>query len=78
MKTAVSLPDEVFAGAEHLAKRLHLTRSELYNRALKEYVARHSDDEVTEALDRVCAGLEEEPDAFVATASRRVLERAEW
>ncbi len=78
MKTAVSLPDEVFAGAEHLAKRLHLTRSELYKRALKEYVARHSNDAVTEALDRVCAGLEEAPDVFVSTASRRVLESAEW
>ena len=78
MKTAVSLPDDVFAGAEHLAKRLRLSRSELYNRALKEYVARHSDDAVTEALDRVCAGLEEAPDAFVSTASHRVLERTEW
>lgn len=78
MKTAISLPDEVFAGAEHLAKRLRLTRSELYSRALKEYVARHSDNEVTEALDSVCAGLDEGPNAFVSSASRRMLERIEW
>lgn len=78
MKTAVSLPGEEFAGAEQLAKRLRLTRSELYRRALREYVARHSEDTVTETLDRVCAGLEEEPDAFVSTAAHRVLEQTKW
>lgn len=55
MKTAVSIPDEVFERAERLARRVRQTRSEVFSRALREYVARHAPDEVTETMDRVCA-----------------------
>jgi len=78
MKTAISLPDDVFSLADHLAKRLKVTRSELYRRALSEYVARHSSDVVTETLDRLCGELKGEADPFVSEAARRVLERSEW
>lgn len=57
MKTAVSVPNEVFERAERLAKRLKVSRSELYSQALREYLARHSPDEVTQALDAVWAEL---------------------
>ncbi|PYT05293.1 MAG: hypothetical protein DMF60_12445, partial [Acidobacteria bacterium] len=44
MKTAVSIPDEVFEKAERLARRMKKSRSELFSRALDEYVARHAPD----------------------------------
>jgi len=78
MKTAVSIPDEVFAKVERLAKRTRRSRSEVYSAALREYVARHTPDEVTEAIDRVCAAVNEDHDAFLVEAGRRVLERTEW
>jgi len=78
MKTAVSIPDAVFAAAERLARRRRTSRSELYSSALAEYVARHAPDDVTEAMDRTLAEVGEVADAFVARASRRVLERTEW
>ena len=78
MKTAVSIPDEVFARAERLARRSKRSRSELFSAALSEYVARHAPDEVTEAMNRVCAAVNEPTDRLVAAASRRVLERSEW
>jgi predicted transcriptional regulator len=78
MKTAISLPDDVFEQADSLAKRMKMSRSQLYSRALIEYVARHAPDVVTEALDRLSAELGVEPDEFVSTTSRRVLERTEW
>lgn len=79
MKTAVSLPDDVFTTAERLAKRLQISRSELYSRAIDEYVSRHSPDAVTEALDRVCTELEGQTESeFSTAAARRTLERAEW
>ncbi len=77
MKTAVSVPDEVFAAAERLAKRMKLSRSELYSRALSEYVAKRAPEAVTEALDRVCAELGK-PDALMQGAARTLLERSEW
>jgi predicted transcriptional regulator len=78
MKTAVSVPNEVFERAERLAKRLKVSRSELYSRALREYLARHSPDEVRQALDALCADLDTGVDDFVGEAGRRVLEAADW
>jgi metal-responsive CopG/Arc/MetJ family transcriptional regulator len=78
MKTAISVPDEVFEEAERLARRMKKSRSELYSRALAEYVARHSPDHVTEAMDRICAELGAHPDEFVSAASRRILKRSQW
>jgi predicted transcriptional regulator len=78
MKTAVSVPDEVFDRAERLAKRLKVSRSELYSRALQEFVIRHSPEEVTEAWDRTIRELGQPMDEFTRRAARRVLERIEW
>jgi metal-responsive CopG/Arc/MetJ family transcriptional regulator len=78
MKTAVSIPDEVFEKVERLARRARRSRSEVYSAALREYVARHAPDEVTEAMDRVCASVDATPDDFIAKSGRRVLERSEW
>ena len=78
MKTAVSIPDDVFRGAERLARRFKKTRSRVFSDALREYVARHSEEEVTEAMNRVCAEVGSQKDAFVSTAARRALERSEW
>jgi len=67
MKTAISIPDDVFADAERLARELKQSRSQLYSRAVREYVARHSEDSVTVALDAVCA--ETSPDTDFATGA---------
>ena len=78
MKTAVSIPNEVYAEAERLARHLKKSRSEVYGLALAEYVARHAPERVTEAMDRVCAEVGEETDDFAAVAARRILERSPW
>lgn len=78
MKTAVSIPNGVFEKAERFARRVKKSRSELYSRALSEYLARHVPDQVTEAMDQVCGELGQEPDGFVSAAARLTLERIEW
>jgi metal-responsive CopG/Arc/MetJ family transcriptional regulator len=78
MKTAVSIPDEVFEEADRLARNLKTSRSDLYSRALKEFLARHAPDSVTEAMNRVCEDVGEMPSAFTRKAVRRVLEGSEW
>ena len=78
MKTAVSIPDDVFEKAERLARRMKKSRSQLFSNALTEYLARHAPDYVTEAMNEVCAEIGSEPDSFVSAASRRILERSEW
>ena len=78
MKTAISLPDELFRAAERHAKRSRRSRSQLYAEALAEYLARHTPEEVTEAMNGVVDQLAKEPDPFVAEISRRTLRRTEW
>jgi metal-responsive CopG/Arc/MetJ family transcriptional regulator len=78
MKTAVSIPDDVFEGAQRLARRTKRSRSRVFSDALREYLARHSPEEVTEAMNRACSEIGELEDPFVASATRRILERSEW
>ena len=78
MKTAISIPDEVFEEAERLAAELKTSRSQLYSRALREFVARHAPDRMTEAMNRVVDEAGNEIDDFSRRASRRVLRRVEW
>ena len=79
MKTAVSLPDDVYRGAERYAKRTRKSRSQLYAEALSEYLARHAPDEVTEDMNAVVEQLGEAgQDPFIARAGRRVLKNLAW
>lgn len=78
MKTAVSLPGDVFAHAERLARRLKRSRSRLYRDAIAEYIARHDPDLVVEKLNDVWGQGDEPRDEFVAAAARRILERSDW
>ncbi len=78
MKTAVSVPDDVFAKAERLARRERRSRSEVYSTAIREYVARHEPDEVTDALDEVIGDIDPQIDPFLRAAGSRAIERSEW
>jgi metal-responsive CopG/Arc/MetJ family transcriptional regulator len=78
MKTAISIPDPVYAEADRLARRLRKSRSQLYSEAVAEYVARHDPEAVTEAMNQVCDELGTKADPAVSAAARRILERSEW
>ena len=78
MKTAISLPDEVFESADALAERLGLSRSELYATAVAEYVAKHRDQDVTARLNDVYA---DEPSGLhraLRSAQARSIGPTEW
>ncbi len=79
MKMASSLPDELFSAAEDVAERLSLSRSQLYARAIAEFVAKWSADEVRESYDRAYAAPEtDEEAAFRRSAGRRALQASDW
>jgi len=80
MKTAVSVPDDLFERVDRLARQAGRSRSEVYSAALREYVERHSPDEVTRALDRVIGRLggSAADDDFAVRAARRVFDTTEW
>lgn len=78
MKTAVSIPDALFQRGERLARRLGKSRSQVYQEALAEYIARRDPAPLTAALDELVEELESTGDEWLHEAARSGLERSEW
>lgn len=78
MKTAVSIPDPVFKGAERLARRMKKSRSQLYSDALREFLRRHDSGALTSSWEQVLADVQEPVDPQLQAAAHAVLERVEW
>lgn len=55
MKTAISLADQLFRRSEEFASQRGLSRSELYARALNEYLDRHETADITARLNSLYA-----------------------
>jgi metal-responsive CopG/Arc/MetJ family transcriptional regulator len=53
MKTAISIPDSLFNDAEVTAKQLGLARSQLYVKAIKEFIEHHNKEKITEKLNKL-------------------------
>jgi len=63
-----------------MRRRKEKSRGRLFS-GVRESVARHGSDEVTEAMDQVCAQLGPKKgtdERFVSAAARRILELTEW
>lgn len=78
MKTAVSIPDKIFEAADRVARRLGISRSQLYATAVKRFIDDHRNDGVTEALDAVYAEVDSRVDPVIARMQAAVLEADEW
>ena len=78
MKTAISLPDQLFRRAEQLASQLGIPRSQLYARAIDEYVQTHSDETVTAALDEVYKDHESGLDPLFARNQAAAISDEDW
>jgi metal-responsive CopG/Arc/MetJ family transcriptional regulator len=78
MKTAISIPDAVFESADRLAQRLGVSRSELYARAVADYVAKHQHQAVTERLDQVYAAQPSRLDPDLRRAQVKSIRATEW
>ena len=80
MKTAVSLPDPLFEAADRLARQLGKSRSQLYAEAVRAYLERHRDEDVTRRLNEVYGaepGLAE-LDPVLDALQVEVLRREKW
>ena len=78
MKTAISIPDEVFDAAEEMAERLGMSRSQLYATAVREYLEGHRNRGVTERLDAVYEHTDSSLDLRVAEAQTASLDDEDW
>lgn len=78
MKVAISVPDGLFAEAEEAARRLGLSRSQLYARALAALLEQQRARDITAALDRVYSRADEGLDPALERAQRQALPREDW
>ncbi len=78
MKTAISIPDQLFQQADALARRTGKSRSQVYREALQEYLLRRDPEAITRAMDEALEEIDQTPDPWLTEVARRALERTEW
>ncbi|MCG6195519.1 ChpI protein [Leptospira sp. FAT2] len=76
MKTAISIPDELFKTAEKTAKKLGIPRSQLFAKALEEFIQSHSKESVTEKLNKVYSSKSKELKSNIADLSVELLRKS--
>jgi metal-responsive CopG/Arc/MetJ family transcriptional regulator len=78
MKTAISIPDPLFAAAEKMAQELAISRSELYAKAVAEYLAVHSSESITARINAVMATESNELDPVLQQMQIEALRDSPW
>lgn len=79
MKTAISIPDNLFEAADKVARRLGISRSELYQRALARFLEQQSGDVVRERLDSVYGKAgNSDLDPIIMAAGEQILADENW
>ena len=78
MKTAISIPDEIFREAEQAAKRLGMTRSEFFTRAVRDFLGIRRERAITASYDEAFADGSDDLGQFRVEAARRALLDVEW
>jgi hypothetical protein len=75
MKVAVFVPDDLFERADEVASRLGLNRSQLYTRAIQEFLGAQDADPVTQRLDELAEELGPGPGTG---GGRRLIDHGVW
>jgi predicted transcriptional regulator len=78
MKTAISVPDDLFRSADAAARRLRVSRSELYAKAMAEFLKRQDSDAITERLNEVYSSQPAKLDSGLQRAQLKSLKRERW
>lgn len=80
MKTTISIPDSIFEAADRLARRLGISRSELYAKAVSTYVERHRQEGITAALNKVygAQSRDSQLDAVIRALQEASVPREQW
>jgi len=78
MKTAISIPDEIYHSADQLAKRFGMSRSELYSKAVSNYINAHKNEAVTKTLNQIFAKEKAEIDPVINVMQLRSLPKEAW
>lgn len=78
MKTAISVPDEVFSRVDQLARLRKTSRSAIFTEAAREYVLLNRQESVTDRLNQVYGSEDSFLDPVVARIQDHSLRREKW
>jgi metal-responsive CopG/Arc/MetJ family transcriptional regulator len=78
MKTAISIPNDIFKTADSFARRKNLSRSAVFTIAVTEFLSHHRDEDVTEQLNKVYGKQESSLDPLLHGIQGASISREEW
>ena len=78
MKTAISIPEKLFKKADTTARKMRLSRSALFCRAVKEFVEVSDNADVTEKLNQIYSSHSSRLDPSLLDAQSRSLAKEDW
>lgn len=78
MKTAISLPDDLFQMAEAAARKLNISRSRLYATAISEFLERRRTRNITKRLNSVYDKESSGLDPVLHSAQLHSVDKEKW
>jgi len=78
MKTAISIPNKTFDAAEHFASSAGMSRSELYTKAVLEYINNYKYLCITDALNEIYSDTDSSIDNELHSMQIKSLKKVEW
>ncbi len=78
MKTAISVPNDVFELSEKLAKKLKVSRGRIFAMGIKKLAEEHNEEDLIATINAVCEKIDTALDPGWKKAQSKILERNEW
>lgn len=78
MKTAISVQNNLFQRAENYAKKKKISRSQLYSKAIEEYLDKRESENITAKLNEVYAEEDSSVDPVMLQMALLSLPKDEW
>jgi hypothetical protein len=78
MKTAISVPDDVFELSEKLAKKLKVSRSQIFAMGVKKLAEEYNEEELIANINKVCEKVDTSVDPVLFKMAMMSLPREEW
>ncbi len=71
MKTAISIPDDLFRKVEGFSKKNQISRSEVFARAVEEFFEKRQSWELLEAVNKACDQIEDPSEIKLRRQTRK-------
>ncbi len=78
MRTAITVPDDVFDAAEKAAKQLAISRSDFYTEAVRQFLLEHGENAVSARLNEVYSTNSSQLDPVLGEMALRSIAKDSW